>query len=79
VRRTIADGLAQQLLDEALTKCFVIPGGDPLSNSLVPSGYEQAGLGRERYNDADDYRNFSAQPAEEIYGQAVGTGDDTGG
>src|SRR5688572_22817825 len=79
VRRTIADGLAQQLLDEALTKCFVIPGGDPLSNSLGPSGYELAGFGRERYNDSDDYHNFSAMPPEAIYGQAVGSGDDGGG
>ena len=79
VQRTIADGLAQQLLDEALTKCFVIPGGDPLSNSLGPNSYELGGLGRERYNDADDFHQFSAVPAEAIYGQQVGTGDDAGG
>jgi type II secretory pathway pseudopilin PulG len=79
VQRTIADGLAQQLLDEALTKCFVIPGGDPLSNSLGPSSYELAGAGRERYNDADDYHQFSALPAEGIYGEEVGAGNDAGG
>jgi hypothetical protein len=79
VQRTIADGLAQQLLDEALTKCFVVPGGDPLSNSLGPNAFELAGSGRERYNDADDFHNFTAMPAEAIYGLPVGTGDDTGG
>jgi type II secretory pathway pseudopilin PulG len=79
VQRTIADGLAQQLLDEALTKCFVLPGGDPLSNTLGPNSYELSGFGRERYNDADDYHQFSALPAEGIYGQQVGAGDDAGG
>jgi hypothetical protein len=79
VQRTIADGLAQQLLDEALTRCFVLPGGDPLANSLGPNAFELTGSGRERYNDADDYHNFTATPPEAIYGLPIGTGDDIGG
>jgi len=79
VRRTIADGLAQQLLDEALTKCFVLPGSDPLSTTFGPSSYELAGLGRERYNDTDDYDQYTAHPAEALYGEQVGTGNDAGG
>jgi type II secretory pathway pseudopilin PulG len=79
VQRTIADGLAQQLLDEAVMLHFVAPGGDPLSNSLGPNGQEAAGTGRERYNDADDYHNFTAQPPEELYGHPVGWGNDGGG
>lgn len=79
VQRTIADGLAQQLLDEALTKRFVIPGGDPLSPSIGPNAWELAGSGRERYNDADDFHGFIALPAEETYGRSVGIGDDEGG
>ena len=79
VRRTIADGLAQQLLDEALTKCYVLPGGDPLSTTLGPSSFEMAGFGRERYDDADDYFKYTAHPAEAMYGEQVGTGDDSGG
>jgi type II secretory pathway pseudopilin PulG len=79
VQRTIADGLAQQLLDEALTKRFVTIGADPLASVIGPNAYEQAGAGRERYNDADDYFQWNAMPAEELYGQQVGTGDDAGG
>jgi type II secretory pathway pseudopilin PulG len=79
VQRTVADGLAQQLLDEALTKRFVSPGNDPLSNSLGANAFELAGAGRERYNDSDDLHQFSATPAEGLYGEQIGTGDDAGG
>ena len=43
-----------------------------------PSAYELAGTGRERYNDADDYHQFLAIPAEGLYGEALGTGNDQG-
>ena len=79
VQRTIADGMAQQLLDEALVKHYVAPGSDPLSNNLGPSSTEQAGTGRERYNDSDDYHQFVALPAEGLYGEVLGTGNDLGG
>jgi hypothetical protein len=79
VQRTIADGLAQQLLDEALTKCFVLPGADPLASNIGPSALELAGTGRERYDDSDDYHQFVTGPAEGIYGEQMGTGDDAGG
>ena len=79
VQRTIADGLAQQLLDEALTKRFVMPGSDPLASDMGPSTFELAGSGRERYNDSDDYQQFTALPAAGIYGEQVGTGDEAGG
>jgi type II secretory pathway pseudopilin PulG len=79
VERTIADGLAQQLLDEALTRRFVAAGGDPLSAAFGPSALEQAGTGRERYDDSDDYHGISAIPAKDEFGKAIGTGNDKGG
>lgn len=79
VQRTIADGLAQQLLDEAALRHFVAPGGDPLSASLGPNGAESGGSGRERYDDTDDYHSFSASPPEELYGHPIGAGNDSGG
>jgi hypothetical protein len=79
VERTIADGLAQQLLEEALVRRFVAVGSDPLTGAFGPSGHEASGNGRERYDDADDYHRWEALPAEDQYGQAVGTGNDKGG
>jgi hypothetical protein len=78
VDRLIADGLATQLLDEISTKRFMTAGDTPLSLS-GPSTYETSGTGRERFNDLDDYKNFSALPAEGIYGETLGTGNDAGG
>src|SRR5262245_37131325 len=36
VQRTIADGIAQQTIDEILTKRYMEPADDPLSNLLGP-------------------------------------------
>jgi hypothetical protein len=79
VHRTIADGMAQQLLDEICTKRFVAAGSDPLSTAFGPSGTETAGTGRERYDDTDDFDGFIALPAEDRHGRPLGTGDDAGG
>jgi hypothetical protein len=78
VDRTIADGLAQQLLDEISLAHYMEPGtlhSDPLG----PSGWETAGSGRERFNDTDDYHDFTAEPAEGVYGEPLGTGNGAGG
>lgn len=77
VDRLIADGLANQLLDEISLKRFMTAGDTPLSIS-GPSSYETSGSGRERFNDLDDYKNFSAKPAEGIWGERLGTGNDNG-
>ncbi|QDU30936.1 hypothetical protein ETAA8_60890 [Anatilimnocola aggregata] len=77
VDRMIADGMANQLLNEMALKRFMAVGDTPLSIS-GPSAYETSGSGRERYNDLDDYKNFSVKPAEGIWGEALGTGNDSG-
>lgn len=79
VQSTIADGLAQQLLDEITTKRFVAAGTDPLTGAFGPSSGEASGSGRERYDDTDDYHGFIALPAEGRYGEPLGTGNDSGG
>lgn len=77
VDRLIADGMANQLLDEISVKRFMAPGDTPLSIS-GPNATETAGSGRERFNDLDDYKNFSAKPAQGIWGETLGTGNDSG-
>jgi hypothetical protein len=77
VDRTIADGLAQQLVDQISLARYIEPG-TAYSDPFGPTGWESAGSGRERFNDTDDYHNFSAQPAEGIFGEPLGTGNGDG-
>lgn len=73
--RTIADGLAQQLLDEIVQKRYVEPGGNATSSSLGTDGAEST---RASYDDCDDYHGYSATPIEGLHGETLGTGDDAG-
>jgi len=77
IDRTIADGLAQQLLDELSLAHFMEPGTSA-SDPLGPSGWESSGHGRERFNDTDDYHSFTAQPAEGVWAEPLGTGNGDG-
>lgn len=77
VDRTIADGLAQQLLDEISLAHYMEPGTS-YADALGPSAWESAGSGRERYNDTDDYHNFTAHPVEGLFGEPLGTGNGDG-
>ena len=79
VDRTIADGLARQLLDEIATKRFMARGTLSTATPFGPTALENAGSGRERFDDTDDYDAFVAQPAQGVWGEALGTGDDFGG
>jgi hypothetical protein len=79
VEQTIADGLAQQLLDEVMTKRYHDPTTTPLSTDLGANSFERSGNGRERYNDTDDYHGYVAAPLVGIWGKKFGTGDDVGG
>ena len=81
VERTIADGIAQQTLNEILTKRYVESGenGDGTgSGTLGPTTWEAGGAGTERFNDVDDYNGLSASPIKGVYGEALGTGNDQG-
>jgi type II secretory pathway pseudopilin PulG len=89
VERTIADGAAQRLLDEILTRRFYEldenGGGTPLSDSLGglietlgPTTSESLGNGFELFDDVDDFDGHEAQPLAGSYGEELGTGDDEG-
>ena len=81
VERTIADGIAQQTLDEILTKRYVEAGenGDGAGSApLGPTAWEATGAGSERFNDIDDYNGLTNSPIKGIYGEALGAGDDQG-
>jgi type II secretory pathway pseudopilin PulG len=78
VRRTIAEGLADQLLDEIVTKRYMEVGESPTDSSLGTEANETS-AGRSLFDDTDDYHQLSLLPAKDAFGQEMGTGDDAGG
>jgi type II secretory pathway pseudopilin PulG len=78
VERTIADGVAQQTLDEILTKRYVGAGDSPLATTLGALTNELSGQGTSLFDDTDDYAGHIAQPLAGSFGEKLGTGDDNG-
>jgi prepilin-type N-terminal cleavage/methylation domain-containing protein len=77
--KTIAIGLAEQLLDEVLGQPYHAAGQSPTATTLGPNGYEAAGAGRARYDETGDYNGYAAQPVVDLWGVPVGHGDGAGG
>ncbi len=73
VEQTIADGVAQQLLDEILTTRYAEDG------LLGPAVDELLGSSRQLFDDVDDYAGYASQPLLDAFGQPLGAGDDEGG
>lgn len=78
VERTIADGVAQQTVDEILTKRWSGEEDTPLTATLGALTNELLGLGTSLFNDTDDFAGYIAQPLEGTFGEVLGTGDDNG-
>ncbi len=79
VEQTIADGVAQQVVDEILTKRYVGPAENPLTGILGALNNELQNLGTSLFDDTDDFAGFIAQPLPDQYGEMLGTGNDNGG
>lgn len=78
VAQTVAQGMAAQLIDEVLGARYCA-ATNPYETSLSASAWELAGSGRERFNDTDDYNNYTATPPKDLWGVTLGQGDDAGG
>ena len=79
LQQALALGMAQQLMDEILGARYHAIGSNAYEYPMGASSWEKSGLGRERYNDIDDYNGLRCSPPIEIYGTAIGTGDGSGG
>ncbi len=79
IDRQIAEGIADQVLDEILTKRYMAAGDNPLNSSMGPGSNDLLGPGRSRFNDIDDYNGLSVRPLPGIYGEDLGIGNDSGG
>ena len=76
---TIANGMAQELIDEVVGGRYHAVGEDGYRILLGRSWYEGSGSGRERYDDIDDYDNLRIQPPEDLWGIELGKDDGEGG
>lgn len=74
--QTIAQGIAQQLLDEIAGQRYA---GNEGGTTLGPTAWEQGGTARERFDDLDDYHGYSATPPCDAFGQPLGADDGVGG
>lgn len=79
LQKTIAQGLAEQLIDEIAGMRYEGDGLGPYQTTLGPTAYEASGRGRERFNDIDDYARYDSQPPVDSWGVPIGQEDDTGG
>jgi type II secretory pathway pseudopilin PulG len=75
MRRTIAQGMAEQLIDEALGCRYVALGGNPLATTLGPgpSGPRIA------FDEISDYNGYRSQPPTDPYGIVLGQENGLGG
>ena len=78
LKQTIAQGMAQQLMDEIVGCRYMAVGADPQQVSLCPSSWEKATGTRERFDDIDDFVDIESEPPTDQYGVPLGTDDGEG-
>jgi hypothetical protein len=79
LKETIAAGMAQQLMDEAIGNLYCEPGSTGRTVSLGPTTAESQGTCRERYIATEDYNGVCCQPPKDLWGNALGSDDGRGG
>jgi len=79
MQRTIAYGMAQQLMDEVVGCQYMDLGGNPYANPPGPSASEAAGGTRQNFNDIGDFNGYRCQPPTDLYGVALGADNGQGG
>jgi prepilin-type N-terminal cleavage/methylation domain-containing protein len=78
--RTIARGIAEQMMDDVLGRRYHEPGGGALSYPLGREAGETAvPLKTILFDDTDDYHGYTSSPPRDAWGIELGTGDGQGG
>jgi prepilin-type N-terminal cleavage/methylation domain-containing protein len=79
MRRTVAYGMAQQLMDEVVGCRYMELGGSPYDTTLQPTASEAAAGTRQPFDDCGDFNGYRSQPPKDFYGAALGTDNGQGG
>jgi len=77
--RIVAQGMARQLMDEVLGGRYMALNTTPYQTNFGPSAWESQLPTRQRYDDVDDYHNWSTRPPVDEYGVPLGKDDGKGG
>lgn len=77
LERTIASGLAQQMIDDIAARKY--HDGDPLQIPPSASAWETGVPGYSRFNDIDDFHNYADQPVADPWRVTLGTDNGIGG
>jgi type II secretory pathway pseudopilin PulG len=78
LEQTIAQGMAQQLMDELSGLRYVEAGSSPYAALRAETG-EVSGASRERFDDIDDFSGLQIQAPKDLWGIALGQDDGKGG
>ncbi len=78
--QTIALGMAEQLMDEIAGTRYAYPASEFNQSPALfgPDSTESLGQGRERYDDLDDFHEFTAGPPQDLWGMPLGADDGEG-
>jgi type II secretory pathway pseudopilin PulG len=79
LEQTIAEGMAQQLMDEVVGGRYHAEDADAYQTTFTASAEELLGPGRSQYDDIDDYHGIRNQPPKDPWGIALGRDNGTGG
>ncbi len=78
LERTIALGIAEQLIDEVLGARYMEYGVSPYQVTLRASYWERRTGTRERFDDIDDYNQVRSRPPVDMWGVQLGEDNGTG-
>ncbi len=79
MRRTIAHGMAEQLMDEVMGCRYMPLGGDPYQTPIGPSAAKAAAGTRAAFDAIGDFNGYRSQPPVDRYGVALGLDNGQGG
>jgi type II secretory pathway pseudopilin PulG len=78
IQNLIAQGMAQQLMDELSGMRYMEVGQSPTYATLGPEAGETIGPGRSLFDDIDDYNGVVTQPPTDRWGIPLGQDDGDG-
>ena len=79
LEQALAEGLAQQLMDEIAGCRYVEAGSIATPLTLGTESGEAVGVSREFFDDLDDFNGLNASPPRDLWGVLVGEDDGIGG
>lgn len=78
LEQALAEGMAQQLMDEIAGQQYAEPGAGGHQTTLGPESGEWTGTSRVEFDDLDDYHGLNTSPPRDLWGIPLGRDDGYG-